>query len=124
MIRLVMQLSAFSMLVFGLVTVQLAHAAVSDPQIGGLPVTFWATAALTVGMAITTGYTRGLQKRISALEYDTRNLQTQISGVREMIRGDYPHRNEVADQLGELKDMVRSLHKRMDDIIITRSKGG
>lgn len=117
MIRFLSQLAAFATLIFGLVTVQLAHASVSDPQIGGLPITFWATAILTVGMAVTTGYTRGLQKRISAVEYDTRNLQTQISAVREMVRGEYPHRSEVADQLSELKGMVRSLHKRMDDII-------
>lgn len=110
-------LSTYATLLFGALTAQIAHASVSDTEIGGLPVTFWATAILTVGMAVTTGYTRGLQKRITSLEFDSRNLQTQISGVREMVRGEYPHRNEVATQLAELKAMVHRVHDRLDDVL-------
>ena len=85
-----------------------------EPQAMGVSLEFWLGAILSIGLAVASGYTRALSKRISMIEYDNRQLQSQISAVREMVKGEYPAKSEVSDQLGEIKGIVQSLHRRMD----------
>lgn len=91
-----------------------AYATAFEPQAMGVDLEFWISAVLSIGLATAGGYIKALSKRISMIEYDNRQLQSQISAVREMVKGEYPAKTEVSDQLGEIKGMVQSLHRRMD----------
>lgn len=91
-----------------------AYAMSFEPQAMGVDLEFWLSAGLSIGLAVVGGYMRALGKRISMIEFDNRQLQSQISAVREMVKGDYPDKREVQDQFGELKEMIGALGKRMD----------
>lgn len=107
----ILSLAAFAAALCWTANVYAQTAAATGAQ---LPVAFWAGAALTIGLAIVTGYARGIDKRVSMVEYDNRNLQSQISGVREMVRSEYHPKSEIADQLDDIKASVASLHRRFD----------
>lgn len=114
MIRLVKWAAFGGSLLCALVAAR-AHAANGfEPEIGGLSLEFWGGIVFTVLLALVAGYARGIEKRVSLIEFDNRQLQSQISGIREMVKGDYHPKSEVSELLREIKDSQDSLHRRMD----------
>lgn len=91
-----------------------AHANGFAPEIGGISLEFWAGIIFTVLLALIAGYARGIEKRVSLIEFDNRQLQSQISGIREMVKGEYHPKDEVHDLLAKLERNVDSLHRRFD----------
>lgn len=109
--------------VFGLLMVaaSLAHAqGLGDDRIR-VSVEFWVGLAFSVLLAMVAGYARGIEKRVSMVEYDNRNLQSQISGLRELVKGDYHPKDEVHDQFNEIKASIHALHRRLDFIAAGRA---
>lgn len=93
-----------------------SQAGAFDPQLSGLSLEFWAGILFAILLAMVTGYARGIEKRVALIEYDNRNLQSQISGLREMVKGEYHPKAEVAAHLDEIKSSLNGLHRRMDYI--------
>ena len=91
-----------------------AHANGFSPEIGGISLEFWAGIIFTVLLALIAGYARGIEKRVSLIEFDNRHLQSQISGIREMVKGEYHPKDEVHEQIAEVKKAIDSLHRRFD----------
>ncbi len=107
----------------------------------GLSVEFFATAALTILLALAHGYTRGVDRRVgvvegrvSLVEHEQKQQQQQLSLIREGIPMNYhnkaevtrirdevaretaDHRERVETALRDMADSMRHLNNRLDAI--------
>lgn len=92
---------------------------------------FWLGVGFSVISALIAGYTKGIQRRVEkneeqirALHQEDRQLQAQISMVRESLPQRFHDKAEVERHYDELKDMIRALHGRLDQFAIAAAGRG
>ena len=82
---------------------------------------FWLGLAFSVLFALIAGFTKGVERRverneknIQALFNEDRQLQAQISMIRETLPERFHPRGEVVERFDKLDSAISALHRRMD----------
>lgn len=62
-------------------------------------------------------WTRGIEKRVESLEHEQKQLQTQITLLREQMLRDYMTKHEIEKLTHEMKRATDGINARLDFLI-------
>lgn len=83
----------------------------------------WLSLFATVLFSLLAGYSKGQERRITALEFESKQQQSQISMLREKLASEHPSRAETAEHRAYVEGKLDRIDDRFDALLMELRKG-
>ena len=77
----------------------------------------WLGLFSTVLFSLVAGYAKGQERRVTVVEFDLKQQQSQINMLSERVLREHPSRAETAQQHAELLDWMRRMDDRVNELL-------